>query len=279
MGLPQQEDNQLRAFVYDKVKHGVDLSFNEWCSQTGGWIFHPIEMEGELVAVVVQIGNEIHMATEPDYKWKSLTRGTFNRIIVDLLDEYGEVITCVDEDNAASRRFVKRLGFEIDNNAVPEPGTALFRLKKENYKFYTPKPVVNDDLIEKLYTIEEGLKEFPQLDIPKTHYFSEGIYARELTLRKGWVLIGKLHKYSQINVISKGDVSVLTEKGWKRMKAPHTFESPAGTKRAVYVHEDTVWTTFIGTDETDVDKMDETLTIGSHKEYIEVKENLLLEEL
>jgi len=134
------------------------------------------------------------------------------------------------------------------------------------------------DIIRKLFVIEEGLKKLPQVSIPKRHYFSSGIYAREIDIAKGSLIIGMLHKHSQINIVSKGEISVLTEDGWKRVKAPYTFESPAGTKRAGYAHEDTVWTTFIGTEEKDPEKMDDLLTIGSYQEFLEVKTLLLQEE-
>ncbi len=137
---------------------------------------------------------------------------------------------------------------------------------------------LNGDLIYKLFTIEEGMKLLPQVDIPKKHYFANGLYAREIDVPKDSLIIGKVHKFSQINVVSKGDISVLTEDGWKRFKAPFTFESPAFVKRAGYAHEDTIWTTFIATEETDIDKMDDVLTIGSYREYLEVKATLFIRE-
>jgi len=44
---------------------------------------------------------------------------------------------------------------------------------------------------------------------------------------------------------------VFTEEGVKTITAPCTFISPAGTKRAGYVLEDTVWTVFHATTSTD----------------------------
>ena len=136
---------------------------------------------------------------------------------------------------------------------------------------------VNGDLIQKLFAIEAGLATLPQAEIPVKHYFSNGVYAREISVPAGSLIIGKMHRFSQINIVTKGDMSVLTENGWVRMTAGHTFDSPAGIKRAGYAHEDTVWTTICGTDETDTDKIDEVLTIGTYAEYLELKEQLLIE--
>jgi hypothetical protein len=57
-------------------------------------------------------------------------------------------------------------------------------------------------------------------------------------------------------VISKGDVSVYVE-GVEvdRYKAPYTGVTQPGTRRLLYVHEDTVWTTFHVTEKTDPDEI------------------------
>ena len=83
-----------------------------------------------------------------------------------------------------------------------------------------------------------------------THHFAPivddygcGTYARELFMPKGTVIVGKIHKLPHLNIISKGKLVVLTEKGKEVFEAPCTFVSPAGLKRAGYIEEDTVWTT------------------------------------
>lgn len=82
----------------------------------------------------------------------------------------------------------------------------------------------------------------------------------------GTVATGKVHKTLHLNILSQGDVSVLTEDGMKRIQAPCTIVSPPGTKRAVYAHTDVVWTTIHGTHETDLEKLEadliETVAIG-----------------
>lgn len=103
--------------------------------------------------------------------------------------------------------------------------------------------------------------------MPVSHHFSRGVYARELFIPKGTVLTGRVHKYSQINVLLRGEISVLTEDGIVRIKAPHVIESPAGTKRAGYAHEDTVWMTICGTHTTDVDALEDELTTRTYAEY------------
>lgn len=134
---------------------------------------------------------------------------------------------------------------------------------------------MDGDTIHKLFIIEDVLKQLPQVDIPVKHYFANGVMAREMTAPAGSLLIGKMHRFSQINIVLKGDISVLTEDGWKRLTAGMTFESPAGIKRAGYTHEETVWTTIIGTNETDIDKFDDTLLICSYRQYLDYKKELI----
>lgn len=109
--------------------------------------------------------------------------------------------------------------------------------------------------------------DFEQVELPLKHHFSPGVYAREIFIPKGTLVTGRIHKYQQINIMSQGDVSVLTEDGIVRAQAPFTVVSPPGTKRIVYAHEDTVWTTIIGTDETDIDKLEDHLTVRTDEEY------------
>ena len=88
---------------------------------------------------------------------------------------------------------------------------------------------------------------------PVKHHFAPGSYGREMTLPAGMVVVGKIHKHAHINVISKGRVQVFTEQeGVLELAAPCTFVSSPGTKRVVYVLEETVWTTVHVTDKTDL---------------------------
>lgn len=121
---------------------------------------------------------------------------------------------------------------------------------------------------EKVNDLEDHMRSLPQVDLPVQHYFSKGVYARELFIPKGTVLTGKIHKYTNLNIMSMGDVSVLTEDGVQRVQAPFTIVSPPGTKRVAYAHEDTIWTTIHGTDETDIDKIELEFVAQSDAEYL-----------
>ncbi len=112
---------------------------------------------------------------------------------------------------------------------------------------------------------------------PLKHTFSDGVYVREIFIPKGSLIVGKIHKHSHPNFLMKGDVSVMTEEGPKRLKAPLSMISPAGTKRVVYAHEDTVWVTIhlnIGNTK-DLKKIEKRIIAKNYAELPNVDNKLL----
>jgi hypothetical protein len=123
-----------------------------------------------------------------------------------------------------------------------------------------------DELREMIAKFEEWCLTQPQTEIPLKHHFSKGVYAREIFIPRGTLVIGKIHKHRNMNVISSGEVSFLSIDGMIRAKAPHTFVASPGVKRVIYAHEDTTWTTIHGTDETDLDKLEDEFIAKSYDE-------------
>lgn len=111
--------------------------------------------------------------------------------------------------------------------------------------------------------LQTAMAAMPQLLIEPKHFFGTDVYVREVTLPADTTAIGKIHKTRHVCIISKGDVTVLTEHGLERIKAPATIISEPGTRRVVYAHEESVWTTIHGTKETDIDKLEAELVIDA----------------
>jgi hypothetical protein len=124
--------------------------------------------------------------------------------------------------------------------------------------------------------LEEEMRKHEHIEIPVRHYFSPGVYAREINIPAGTLLTGRIHKFSQLNILSGGEISVLTQDGMKRVKAPFTVVSPPGTKRIAYAHTECTWTTILATEETDPDKMEELFTVGTEQEYLEFERTQLV---
>lgn len=106
------------------------------------------------------------------------------------------------------------------------------------------------------------------VETPLKHYFSRNLYAREMTIPKDTFVVGKIHKYQSLSIVSKGDISVLSIDGVMRVKAPCTIVASPGTKRLVYAHEETVWTVIHSTSETDLEKIEAEVIA---KDYSEVE--------
>ena len=121
----------------------------------------------------------------------------------------------------------------------------------------------------KIFAAEAYMREMPQVDIPIKNYFSQGVYAREITIPAGVILTGEIHKFRQLNILSKGCISVSTEEGIITIEAPYTIISPAGVKRIAYTHSECVWTTIHGTDETDIDIIRSKFIAKDEQEWLE----------
>jgi hypothetical protein len=128
---------------------------------------------------------------------------------------------------------------------------------------------VSQDFTSKIYKAQSRLldcgsayvgEEFDKIN-PLVHTFADGMYIRQITMPAGQIIVSKIHGQTHPYFILKGDVSVLTEDGVKRYKAPYSGITEAGTKRVLYTHEDTVWTTVQRTNETDLDKIEEDVMI------------------
>lgn len=128
----------------------------------------------------------------------------------------------------------------------------------------------------KVFAMEALLKEMPQATLKLIHHFSPGVYARELHIPADTTLTGEIHKYPQLNILSKGKISVLLEDGVKEIEAPFAVVSPAGTKRIAYTHTDCVWTTILHTDLTNVEEIEYHFIAKTEEEWLEFNGQLPL---
>ena len=95
--------------------------------------------------------------------------------------------------------------------------------------------------------------------LPLTHTFSDGVYAREIFMPKGMIVVGHTHKTKHLNIVSTGKAKVWYNGSVKEITAPYTFESEAWMRKVLYIEEDMFWTTIHITDETDILKLENDL--------------------
>lgn len=129
--------------------------------------------------------------------------------------------------------------------------------------------IVHDNMKDKILAIErEMIKAEPiQVQLEPVHHFADGLYARELLIPAGVLLTGKIHKHEHLNIISKGDITVWTEEGMKRIQAPFTVVSQPGMKRLGFAHSDTVWTTIHAVEGRDMAELERLLVCDTFEEF------------
>jgi len=108
---------------------------------------------------------------------------------------------------------------------------------------------------------------------PLKHTFCKDIYIREIYNPKGALIITKIHKTEHPFFLLKGDMSIATEKGNMRIKAPYYGITPAGTKRIIFTHEECVFVTIHANpkNERDIKKIEDEELIA--KDFQEIEEN------
>lgn len=106
--------------------------------------------------------------------------------------------------------------------------------------------------------LEGEILKMDQVPCPTKHYFSPGLYAREMFIPAGTVLTGATHRVAHLAVFV-GDISVWEAGKVKRLTGHHTFISEPGAKRVGYAHADTYCTGFFPTEKTDVAELEREL--------------------
>ena len=111
--------------------------------------------------------------------------------------------------------------------------------------------------------------------IPIDNYFMDGVYIRKMTMYKGYVVIGAIHKHKHMCFLLEGHLSVASSSGVKEYIAPCYIISEPGEKRILYSHEDSCWyNTHKNPDNIeDVRELEKQIVALSYEEYKKYKEN------
>lgn len=118
-----------------------------------------------------------------------------------------------------------------------------------------------DCSLDNVNRLEAELLKLPQIDCPLHHNFAPHIYLREITMPEGAFVIGREHKTEHFNIILTGRASVLMDGVIHEIQAPCIIKSNAGVRKILYIHETMRWATVHPTDETNIEILEETLTV------------------
>ncbi len=107
------------------------------------------------------------------------------------------------------------------------------------------------------------------------HSFGEGIYVREMRMKKGQIGFSAIHKRSYAFFLLSGILASSKEESIEEFIAPCYIISPQGTKRVVYAVEDCVIVTVHAnpTNTQDLDELAKLNVVFSWDEYEEYLKN------
>lgn len=122
---------------------------------------------------------------------------------------------------------------------------------------------------DKAFALEQAIRaDLPLVEGEVINHFSHGVYGRELRVPAGSVVVGHIHKHTNMNILLEGSMTVTTDDGPKQVGPGFLVVSPPGTKRAAYAHTDCRWLTVHGTHETDIEKIEQQFIVHSEQEYL-----------
>lgn len=125
--------------------------------------------------------------------------------------------------------------------------------------------------------LEVAMMALPEVPCPLRHFFTPGLYCREITMPAGTVVTSKIHMTRHQFTISKGRLSVWTEGvGWVEYAAPFHGITEPGTRRVLVIHEDTIWTTSHPTNKTTPEEVEADI-IMPHTDHLKGLEQPMAE--
>jgi hypothetical protein len=175
----------------------------------------------------------------------------------------------------APAELIKTVHDELDGQTSRERFREIIQQKQKELEFLIEKGVVypvHDQHNIHRYDVPENYQYVAKL----THIFTPiheeygcCAYARQIVLPKGSLVIGKIHRHQHLNFFMNGKVTVYTEAGREYFDGPKVFVSETGTKRAVFSHEEAIWTTvhltkFAG--EENLDKIEEEVIAPTYED-------------
>ena len=154
-------------------------------------------------------------------------------------------------DNKLQKQFRKEAKHLEQNIALVADGVNAVVGTKD-------KPIVNDSDL-----------------IPIKHYFMDGVYVREMTMKKGIAVVGAIHKHLHMCFLLTGRITVVNEDETIDHVAPCFIISKPGVKRVLYAHEDSIWfnTHKNPSNTEDVEQLENEIVAISYEEYEEYIKN------
>ena len=128
--------------------------------------------------------------------------------------------------------------------------------------------------------LEIEMAKYPAVNCPVTHTFRNGYYEREVFMeagKGGLLIVSKIHDTDHEFVISEGVVAVKVNDGkWELLRAPYLGKTKKGTRRVLFVIENTRWRTFhkLEEGETTPEQVEERIIRKYDHPYVKIKKQM-----
>ena len=110
---------------------------------------------------------------------------------------------------------------------------------------------------------QEALLETTELN----HYRIPGVYARELKLKAGTILTGKIHNFESMGILSQGRMRILTSEGAKIVEAPYVTVDKPGIKRLGVCETDCTFVSIHRTDAETIEDIEDELVSDTFEQF------------
>jgi len=106
-------------------------------------------------------------------------------------------------------------------------------------------------------------------EFPLKHSFADGIYIRQMDMKKNSVVIGAIHNHLHVWFLLTGKLTVTTESDQQDYLAPCYVVSQPGAKRVIYAHEDSIFINIHKnpTNTQDINELEKEIVSKNYKEY------------
>ena len=154
-----------------------------------------------------------------------------------------------------------------NRSTVAELTTELNEVNRNDVNLWEKFEVDSRPFRERIMDLQAELEKLPQIVMPIKHQFCDGLYLRTIWVPAGTLVVTRIYKIEQANIISQGEVSIRSEFGGFRVNGPYIFTAKAGTKRAIYHHTNVMWTSVMPSNSRDIGKNEDRVYASSYEEF------------
>ena len=110
-------------------------------------------------------------------------------------------------------------------------------------------------------------------EFPLKHSFADGVYVRQMDMKKGSAVVGHIHNHEHVWFLLTGNLAVATEKTVEEYIAPCYVIAQPGSKRVIYALEDSIFVNIHKnpSNTKDIEKLEKDIvstTFEKYEEYI-----------